>query len=319
MADAFRTVAVFHTADEARRARARLEEAGVPVAFDVDPTAGWSWHDPRTVSIVQLSVSAEEQDRARELLALWVEEGAVGAGPGSAAEDEGEEWSCPKCGTNVEAFLDVCWACGTTRDGVEDPDFEPATAPIIESPEAGPLSPWAAIFLIACPPALVIYLLTRILFRAGAPEREPETAGTPPGAGAEDAGPVDVRSRRLEAVRRETGPPAWAGLPGGPDLDALLVRAWRTSVLGVLFFPPLLTIYSTWLVLKYFVLSDGAARPGQWRLYVSLAINLVVLLAVGYMVHLHLSRTPAGTSDAGAPLPRTVCRSEAREMAVRAA
>ena len=34
---------------------------------------------------------------------------------------------------------------------------------------------------------------------------------------------------------------------------------------------------------------------------------------------LHLSRTPAGTSDAGAPLPRTVCRSEAREMAVRAA
>ena len=319
MPHVFRTVAVFSSADEAFEAKARLEEAGVPASIDVDPMAGWSWHDPRAVSIVRLSVPADEDDRARELLSLWEPETANASAPASAAGDEDEEdWPCPKCATEVEAFLDVCWACGTTREGVEDPDFEPATAPIIDSPEGGPLSPWVAIFLIACPPALVIYLMTKVLFRPGAPEREPEAAETLPVV-ARDAGPVDARLRRLEAVRRDAVFPAWPGFPGGPDLDAILVRAWRTSVLGVLFFPPLLTIYSTWLVLKYFVLSDGARRRGQWRLYVSLAINLVVLLIVGYMVHLHLARAPAGTGDAGTSRAGTVCRSVWCEMAERAA
>ena len=32
-------------------------------------------------------------------------------------------WQCPKCGESVEAPLDVCWNCGTSTEGVEDPDF----------------------------------------------------------------------------------------------------------------------------------------------------------------------------------------------------
>ncbi len=44
-------------------------------------------------------------------------------------------WSCPKCGTKVDSSLEVCWACGTAPDGVEDPSFVPADAvPPTESP-----------------------------------------------------------------------------------------------------------------------------------------------------------------------------------------
>jgi hypothetical protein len=48
-------------------------------------------------------------------------------------------WTCPKCGTKVDPSFEVCWACGTTADGVEDPDFVPAdVAGPIEDPPVEP-------------------------------------------------------------------------------------------------------------------------------------------------------------------------------------
>jgi hypothetical protein len=32
-------------------------------------------------------------------------------------------WTCPKCQKKVDAGFDVCWSCGTSREGVEDPTF----------------------------------------------------------------------------------------------------------------------------------------------------------------------------------------------------
>jgi hypothetical protein len=45
-------------------------------------------------------------------------------------------WTCPKCGTKVDPSFEVCWNCGTSADGVEDPTFVPADAagPDEESP-----------------------------------------------------------------------------------------------------------------------------------------------------------------------------------------
>lgn len=34
-------------------------------------------------------------------------------------------WTCARCHRAIDATLDVCWACGTSRDGVVDPTFEP--------------------------------------------------------------------------------------------------------------------------------------------------------------------------------------------------
>ncbi len=45
-------------------------------------------------------------------------------------------WTCPKCGSKVDAGFDVCWNCGTSRDGTEDPTFLPAddSGPIPDAP-----------------------------------------------------------------------------------------------------------------------------------------------------------------------------------------
>src|SRR3954451_18807216 len=44
-------------------------------------------------------------------------------------------WTCPKCASKVDPSFEVCWNCGTTQDGVEDPTFVPADAvPPTESP-----------------------------------------------------------------------------------------------------------------------------------------------------------------------------------------
>src|SRR5437868_15471041 len=32
-------------------------------------------------------------------------------------------WTCPSCQADVEDQFEVCWGCGTTRDGVKDPNF----------------------------------------------------------------------------------------------------------------------------------------------------------------------------------------------------
>lgn len=36
-------------------------------------------------------------------------------------------WTCGKCNEQVEADFEICWNCGTSRDGVPDPHFQPAT------------------------------------------------------------------------------------------------------------------------------------------------------------------------------------------------
>ena len=32
-------------------------------------------------------------------------------------------WQCPKCRSEVDNSFEICWSCGTTPDGIEDPDF----------------------------------------------------------------------------------------------------------------------------------------------------------------------------------------------------
>ena len=38
-------------------------------------------------------------------------------------------WDCPKCSEQIEESFQVCWNCGTSKDGREDPDFQPEGTP----------------------------------------------------------------------------------------------------------------------------------------------------------------------------------------------
>ena len=35
-------------------------------------------------------------------------------------------WKCVKCGEKLEDSFDVCWSCGTSKEGVEDREFRKA-------------------------------------------------------------------------------------------------------------------------------------------------------------------------------------------------
>lgn len=35
-------------------------------------------------------------------------------------------WNCKKCRERVEDSFEVCWSCGTSKEGVEDPSFQKA-------------------------------------------------------------------------------------------------------------------------------------------------------------------------------------------------
>lgn len=59
-------------------------------------------------------VSAESDDSAGEPLADGVD---------LYMTHDARDWLCPKCRSRVEDSFEVCWSCGTTRDGVEDPAF----------------------------------------------------------------------------------------------------------------------------------------------------------------------------------------------------
>ncbi len=58
-------------------------------------------------------------------------------------------WTCPKCESKVDPSFDVCWSCGTTADGVEDPTFVraddaapvdgPPLVPELDAAEPAPL------------------------------------------------------------------------------------------------------------------------------------------------------------------------------------
>jgi hypothetical protein len=34
-------------------------------------------------------------------------------------------WVCPKCAAKVDEGFEICWSCGTSPDGIEDPGFDP--------------------------------------------------------------------------------------------------------------------------------------------------------------------------------------------------
>lgn len=34
-------------------------------------------------------------------------------------------WTCPKCGEGVEDDFEICWSCGSNREGQQSPDFVP--------------------------------------------------------------------------------------------------------------------------------------------------------------------------------------------------
>ena len=44
-------------------------------------------------------------------------------------------WLCSKCREQIEDTFEVCWNCGTSKDGVEDPSFSKRADGVEDQPE----------------------------------------------------------------------------------------------------------------------------------------------------------------------------------------
>ena len=152
-------VAAYSTPIEADIARNRLEAAGIEAFLGDDQTVGWLWHLGTALHGVKLLVAEPDLSRAAEIL--------EGIEEPEFADEPLRPWPCPKCAVEVDGEMDVCWACGTTAEGIEDPDFQsadaPATAPPVEQTEPqGPPGPGLALLVVLVVPAVVTNILAGI-------------------------------------------------------------------------------------------------------------------------------------------------------------
>jgi len=131
VADRLVTIAAFNSPVEADIARAQLSEAGIASYLADEALVGNFWPLLNAVGGVKLQVAEADIERARETLRPVAEQQPPPEGTSPALPIG--RWSCAQCGSEVDAGFDVCWNCGTSRDGRADPNF--VAEPVDSEPE----------------------------------------------------------------------------------------------------------------------------------------------------------------------------------------
>ena len=290
MAEDLKVVGRYSTPIEAEMARNRLEAEGVRAFLADAHSIGWLWHLGTALQGIKVLVAESDLPRAVEIL--------ESVGRPQPAEELQLPWTCPKCRTEVDGGLEVCWACGTTVEGVEDPDFQSASAPALKAPaaeaeEKGPPHPLlAAVVGLFIPAAIFNMLIGLDVFERAA--NSPALSAlvflfaacelivvigifhwfyyAPPSS------PIEIPEDRLAAVDALSPDEA---MP--PDLIALAAvarRACLAAVLGMAFCPPLLNIYSVRLIIKYELYRPVVCRQSGLLVYGAIVLNVLVFALV---------------------------------------
>ena len=144
MPEDLKIVAKYATAEEARAAKKLLDAAGIPAFLEGERMAGQTWYDPAASGGVSILVAKADSQRAVEVLAGMYRSSGSGA------------------------------------DAAGQPGSEAAATPGAESGEKAPWGdvplPWFTGFLLLFPPALVAYLLWKLIKQAGSYPLDDESA-----------------------------------------------------------------------------------------------------------------------------------------------
>jgi len=298
MSGNLKIIAEYGTPEEAHLLRNRLEAAGIQGFLENEITAS-AWHLSNALGGVKLLVAEEDLEAARAVLAPSAERptATVRAEDGLRRDRRPDSWTCPKCRATVDAGMDVCWACGATAEGTQVAQFE--EEPLEPEPKEEKAPPPDVAFLtILFPPAFAYFLFTKLchLLAPLVPDVKHHAPAGSLGAGdvigrRKGTVPFSLRENR-ESPRRED-----RDFAGEGDLDALVLRAWRAALAGFFQLPPLLmTLYSTWLVLKYWFTRRRANRRRNRRALETLAVNVVALLLLGFLLYLAIGSFHRSTS-----------------------
>jgi len=308
MTSSLKVVAKYGTPEEAHLIRNRLEAAGIPAFLDGEMSAGWAWHFANAMGGVKVLVPEEHFAAAEAVL-------APGDGPPTAsavaeaespsvaetrfAEEElSGSWRCGNCRAQVDAAMDVCWACGTMREETESSAWEPEeeTVPQAEPEERGPVSSGVALLVVLFPPTFAFFLFTKLCqllapwvpdARHHPPLESPENAESP---GLELAGELEPGHAAWQDWEYQRPGAEEAAAPDERDLDALVLRAWRAALMGFFLLPPLvMTLYSLWLLVRYWSCRRRPHRRRDRRARWTLIVNLVAALCLGLFVALAIA------------------------------
>jgi putative signal transducing protein len=66
--------------------------------------------------------------------------------------------------------------------------------------------------------------------------------------------------------------------------EAVAARALRAAVLGIILLPPLVNIYSLWLILKVVFRDENLSKTASRKVYAAVAVDGLVLLAVALFI-----------------------------------
>ena len=217
MSRELRIVGSFATPVEADAIRGLLEAAGIRSLLADEATVGMNWLLGNAVRGVKVLVADDDLVRAVQI----VSQAADAAREVAHRIDAPPDWKCSLCGEEVSGDFAVCWSCGATRDGAADPGFEK--------------------------------------------DVEPEEAGAATTAKSNSANADDAAQDEMPAARPDESNPYRAPLaplaaePEEPaaeeeyefsEYDEVAFRAWKASIIGLAFCPPLLQLYSTSLLVS---------------------------------------------------------------------
>jgi hypothetical protein len=254
-------VASYLNVAEAELARALLAMDGIPACLGNAAFLVWCWHFSNASGGVRVLVAQQDAHRARAIL----------FSRGTPPQWQPSPWFCPKCRAEVNGMWQVCWACGTAKDGTEAPAFfEKAEGTgglhLVQVERCVGLLTGAfmALFLLMErePAVIVAWLATMLclgLRQTVQQTHHGETATVP-----------------AKDVERATSEAPDSTADAESENDGLALRAWRSSVLALISVPPL-AIYALWL-LRQIAVAKAPLRPAsRWRVRGAWVLGLLAL------------------------------------------
>jgi hypothetical protein len=115
------TIADYLTPAEAGVLRSRLDAERIPAFVDGELIGTALSHLTAGVGGARLLVREGDVERALTIVERAADEAEADA---NVPDRKSPPWICPRCRADVEAGFEICWQCGTVRDGGDEADPE---------------------------------------------------------------------------------------------------------------------------------------------------------------------------------------------------
>jgi len=256
------TIASFATTADAAPAQTTLEANGIRAYAQGGAAADMLSYYGTAIGGVKLQVATDDVRRALECLGLTESD---------EDDDPAEPWDCGQCNARVDAGFKICWSCGSWFDGTS----EEAAATDAVIPDPQPLT-------ARCP-----------MCGERISEETPECS-----ACGESLHVAHARQQSADAAENEIDwPTPEHSEPADEvpehirELEEKLSSAFRAAIIGIVFCPPLLNVYSAVQLTEYSRLRQEYEAEHDWRETVDLIVNVVVILVIASILIVLLSGT----------------------------